>query len=229
MSWLGSFGGSIAGDIASGFIDNYFAGKQMDKQAAINRDMYQHRYQWAADDLKAANLNPIIAAQGGYGASSANVGILGGTHSDVAGNTNSARKIDEVDKKLADSQVLNNIAQRDNINQDTDLKQNLSKNAGIQGQLAELTLPTMLEKAKQDTINSAKQGALLDAQTLRQISGTALDAASAEAANSAASMNYTKQQLDQLDLDFLENLGGKQSSDMMGKLLGGLVRMYRGK
>ena len=42
-------------------------------------------------------------------------------------------------------------------------------------------------------------------------------------------MNYTKQQLDQLDLDFLENLGGKQSSDMMGKIVGGLVRMYRGK
>ena len=228
MSWLGNFAGNIAGNLIGGLIGNSNASSQMNKQADINRDMYQHRYQWAVEDLKAANLNPIIAAQGGFGASAASVGVLGGSNT-LAADVNSSRRLDEVDKKLADSQVLNNIAQRDNINQDTDLKQNLSKNAGIQGQLAELTLPTALEKAKQDTINSAKQGQLLDAQTLRQISGTALDAASAEAANSAASMNYTKQQLDQLDLDFLENLGGKESSDLMGKLLGGLVRLYRGK
>ena len=105
----------------------------------------------------------------------------------------------------------------------------MSKNAGIQGQLAELTLPTMLEKAKQDTVNSAKQGALLDAQTLRQISGIALDAASAEAANSAAAVNYTKQELDQMDVDFLSNFGGKESSDMLSKSIGALVRMYRRK
>ena len=142
---------------------------------------------------------------------------------------NSSKRIDEVDKRLADSQVLNNIAQRDNINQDTDLKRNMTQNVGLQGQLAEQTYEISLEKAKQENINTAKQGALLDAQTLRQISGTALDAASAEAANSAAAMNYTKQQLDQMDLDFLSNFGGKESSDMMSKLIGGLVRVYRGK
>lgn len=229
MSWLGSFAGGIVSDLVGGAISNHYAGKQMDKQAQINENMYKHRYQWAAEDLKAANLNPIIAAQGGFGASSASVGVVGGGSGNIGSYVNSARKIDEVDKKLADSQILNNIATRDNIGQDTDLKRSQTAINNTAGQLAEQTYEYRLAQAKQENINTAKQGALLDAQTLRQISGTALDAASAEAANSAASMNYTKQQLDQLDLDFLENLGGKQSSDMMGKLVGGLVRMYRGK
>ena len=226
MSWLGNFAGNIAGNLIGGLIGNSNASKQMDKQADINRDMYQHRYQWASEDLKAANLNPIIAAQGGYGASSASVGVLGGSNT-LAADVNSSRRLDDVDKKLADSQVLNLIAQRDNINQDTNYKRSQTYLTNSQGQFYELNMPNLIELSKLNNLNAAKQGALLDAQTLRQNAGIILDLASAEAANSAAARNNIETQLGQLDVDFFNSLGGgKGSADIVSKGVGALLRAF---
>lgn len=42
------------------------ANRGMDRQAVINEDMYRHRYRWTMDDMKAAGLNPIMAASSGF-------------------------------------------------------------------------------------------------------------------------------------------------------------------
>lgn len=225
MSWLGNFAGNVAGNFLGGLIGNANASSQMDKQAAINERMYRNRYQWSSEDLKAANLNPIIAAQGGYGASSASVGILGGSNT-LAADVNSAGKL-SLDKKLADSQVLNMIAQRDNINQDTNFKRSQTSLTNSQGQFYELNMPNLIELSKLTNINAAKQGALLDAQTLRQNAGIILDMASAEAANSAAARNNIETQLGQLDVDFFNSLGGgKGSADIVSKGAAALLRAF---
>lgn len=68
------------------------------------KEMYQHRYQWAVDDMRKAGLNPILAGTNGASVSGANApsiapsGRLGENFNKVAAN------------KLAEAQVNSAIA-----------------------------------------------------------------------------------------------------------------------
>ena len=68
MSLFGSAAGGIAsafGSLASGALNAHYNRQAMDAAAAQNIYQYQHRYQWAMQDMKKAGLNPILAATSG--------------------------------------------------------------------------------------------------------------------------------------------------------------------
>ena len=71
LGWLGGALGAV-GSVVSGLFGQKSADKANEAQAALaqqqhewNVEDYQHRYQWAANDLRAAGLNPILAATNG--------------------------------------------------------------------------------------------------------------------------------------------------------------------
>lgn len=72
LGWLGS----VAGSLVSGLFGMKSASDANSAQQAMseqqhkwNVEDYQHRYQWAAQDMRAAGLNPILAATNGIGGS----------------------------------------------------------------------------------------------------------------------------------------------------------------
>ena len=68
------------------------------------KEMYQHRYQWAVDDMRKAGLNPVLAATGGGvstgGLTSGQVGNTG----NFGSNALAAYKASQ-ESKLMDSQI----------------------------------------------------------------------------------------------------------------------------
>jgi len=66
-----------ASSLDSGFIGDDFGDSNakdqcernqqlMNQQGAINENMFRNRYRWTTEDMKAAGLNPILAASGGF-------------------------------------------------------------------------------------------------------------------------------------------------------------------
>jgi hypothetical protein len=74
MSAWGSVLGA-AGDLANTALGLF----QTHKAYRRAKDMYQHRYQWAVDDMRKAGLNPVLAASGGVSTGGLNAGQVGDT------------------------------------------------------------------------------------------------------------------------------------------------------
>ncbi len=72
MSFLGSAAGAFTGGIASiigGALSNSAARHAATVANQRNVYNYQHRYQWAIEDMQKAGLNPMLAATQGIGGS----------------------------------------------------------------------------------------------------------------------------------------------------------------
>lgn len=72
MSLFGSAAGAIAGGVSSiigGALSNSAARHAATVANQRNIYNYQHRYQWAMDDMQKAGLNPMLAATQGIGGS----------------------------------------------------------------------------------------------------------------------------------------------------------------
>lgn len=100
MGWLGDLGAAVGGSFVSGIFGmasardaNENARENMELQHAYNVDDFKHRYQWTVDDMRAAGLNPILAATNGIGGN-VNGTALAQSHMaptpDFAGSLNSA-------------------------------------------------------------------------------------------------------------------------------------------
>ena len=59
--------GGLASAFGSGLVNNYFNRKSTDHANDLNVANYSRRYQLAVQDMKAAGLNPILAATSGIG------------------------------------------------------------------------------------------------------------------------------------------------------------------
>lgn len=223
MSWLSNTLGSVAGSIFGSAVQNHYNSANAEQANSWNVENYKHRYQWAVDDMRAAGLNPILAATNGIGgsisgASAASVGM-----SDIGSTMNSARAASAAERQaknaehLAISQIDKNVAEADSTRQathgivlDNGLKAN---NLNLAEQTYEKRLGYELQRMDQELQNLRLQGSYLSSGILSNI-------ASANQSNSAASFAAQNARLSKQEADFYDSLGGSNSG--IGHILRGI-------
>lgn len=223
MSWLSSTLGSVAGSVLGSAVQNHYNSANAAQANAWNVENYKHRYQWAVDDMRAAGLNPILAATNGIGgsipgASAASVGM-----SDIGSTMNSARAASAAERQaknaehLAISQIDKNVAEADSTRQathgivlDNGIKAN---NLNLAEQTYEKRLGYELQRMDQELQNLRLQGSYLSSGILSNI-------ASANQSNSAASFASQNARLSKQEADFYDSLGGSNSG--IGHILRGI-------
>lgn len=223
MSWLSSTLGSVAGSVLGSAVQNHYNSANAAQANAWNVENYKHRYQWAVDDMRAAGLNPILAATNGIGgsisgASAASVGM-----SDIGSTMNSARAASAAERQaknaehLAVSQIEKNVAEADSTRQathgivlDNGIKAN---NLNLAEQTYEKRLGYELQRMDQELQNLRLQGSYLSSGILSNI-------ASANQSNSAASFASQNARLSKQEADFYDSLGVGNSG--LGHILRGI-------
>ena len=228
MSWLSDTLGSVAGSVLGSAVQNHYNSANAAQANAWNVENYKHRYQWAVDDMRAAGLNPILAATNGIGgsisgASAASVGM-----SDIGSTMNSARSASAAERQaknvehLASSQIDRNVAEADYFRQNTHgvvldngIKAN---NLNLLEQTYEKRLGYELQKMDQELQNLRLQGSYLSSGVLSNI-------ASANQSNSAASFASQNARLSKQEADFYDSLGVGNSG--LGHILRGIGYIFK--
>lgn len=228
MSWLSNTLGSVAGSVLGSAVQNHYNSANAAQANAWNVENYKHRYQWAVDDMRAAGLNPILAATNGIGgsisgASAASVGM-----SDIGSTMNSARAAGAAERQaknaehLAISQIDKNVAEADSTRQathgivlDNGIKAN---NLNLAEQTYEKRLGYELQRMDQELENLRLQGSYLSSGILSNI-------ASANQSNSAASFAVQNARLSKQEADFYDSLGVGNSG--LGHILRGIGYIFK--
>lgn len=228
MSWLSNTLGSIAGSVLGSAVQNHYNSANAAQANAWNVENYKHRYQWAVDDMRAAGLNPILAATNGIGgsisgASAASVGM-----SDIGSTMNSARAAGAAERQaknaehLAISQIEKNVAEADSTRQathgivlDNGIKAN---NLNLAEQTYEKRLSYELQRMDQELQNLRLQGSYLSSGILSNI-------ASANQSNSAAGFAAQNARLSKQEADFYDSLGVGNSG--LGHILRGIGYIFK--
>lgn len=223
MSWLSDTLGSVAGSVLGSAVQNHYNSANAAQANAWNVDNYKHRYQWAVDDMRAAGLNPILAATNGIGGSIAGASAASVGMSDIGSTMNSARSASAAERQaknvehLASSQIDRNVAEADYFRQNTHgvvldngIKAN---NLNLLEQTYEKRLGYELQKMDQELQNLRLQGSYLSSGVLSNI-------ASANQSNSAASFASQNARLSKQEADFYDSLGVGNSG--LGHILRGI-------
>lgn len=223
MSWLSNTLGSVVGSVFGSSVQNHYNSANAAQANEWNVENYKHRYQWAAEDMRQAGLNPILAATNGIGgsisgASAASVGM-----SDIGSTMNSAKAASAAERQaknaehLAVSQIEKNVAEADSTRQathgivlDNGIKAN---NLNLAEQTYEKRLGYELQRMDQELQNLRLQGSYLSSGILSNI-------ASANQSNSAASFASQNARLSKQEADFYDSLGGSNSG--IGHILRGI-------
>lgn len=209
MSWLSDTLGSVAGSVLGSAVQNRYNSANAAQANAWNVENYKHRYQWAVDDMRAAGLNPILAATNGIGGSIAGASAASVGMSDIGSTMNSARSASAAERQaknvehLATSQIDRNVAEADYFRQNTHgvvidngIKAN---NLNLLEQTYEKRLGYELEKMNLELENLRLQGSYLSSGALSNI-------ASANRANSAAAFDNIQTEMAGMERDFYRNL-----------------------
>lgn len=228
MSWLSNTLGSIVGSVFGSSVQNHYNSANAEQANKWNVENYQHRYQWAVDDMRQAGLNPILAATNGIGgsisgASAASVGM-----SDIGSTMNSARSASAAERQaknaehLAISQIEKNVAEADSTRQathgivlDNGIKAN---NLNLAEQTYEKRLGYELQRMDQELQNLRLQGSYLSSGILSNI-------ASANQSNSAAAFSAQNTRLSRQEADFYDSLGVGNSG--LGHVLRGIGYLFK--
>lgn len=232
MSWLtstlGNLAGSVLGNLGSSAIQSKYNEEAIRLQNELNVENYKHRYQWAVDDMRAAGLNPILAATNGIGGSiaGASAGTIG--MSDIGANMSSARSSSAAERQaknaehLAVSQIDKNVAEADSTRQathgivlDNGIKAN---NLNLAEQTYEKRLGYELQRMDQELQNLRLQGSYLS-------SGIISNIASANQSNSAASFAVQNARLSKQEADFYDLLGVGNSG--LGHIFRGISYLFK--
>lgn len=232
MSWLsntlGNIAGSVLGSLGSSEIQSKYNEEAIRLQNELNVENYKHRYQWAVDDMRAAGLNPVLAATNGIGGSisGASAGTIG--MSDIGANMNSARSSSAAERQaknaehLAVSQIDKNVAEADSTRQathgivlDNGIKAN---NLNLAEQTYEKRLGYELQRMDQELQNLRLQGSYLSSGILSNI-------ASANQSNSAAGFASQNARLSKQEADFYDSLGVGNSG--LGHILRGIGYIFK--
>lgn len=223
MSWLSDTLGSVAGSVLGSAVQNHYNSANAAQANAWNVENYKHRYQWAVEDMRAAGLNPILAATNGIGGSIAGASAASVGMSDIGSTMNSARSASAAERQaknvehLASSQIDRNVAEADYFRQNTHgvvidngIKAN---NLNLLEQTYEKRLGYELQKMDQELENLRLQGSYLSSGILSNI-------ASANQSNSAASFASQNARLSKQEADFYDSLGVGNSG--LGHILRGI-------
>lgn len=116
MSWLKDFAGGVASSFTNGLISYGFNRSASNHANDLNVQNYSKRYQLAVQDMKAAGLNPILAATSGIGGNingvsgfSASVPSIGSEASAMSASALSRKQASNADS-LAKSTIAANVA-----------------------------------------------------------------------------------------------------------------------
>lgn len=224
-SFLGSALGAVTGGIASiigGALSNSAARHAATVANQRNVYNYQHRYQWAMEDMQKAGLNPMLAATQGIGGSvngasalSANYnlgeGVTAGMSATAAGSSaKAANRQAQVAEKMSDEQIKNLAAQT--ILAGASAKKYDAETYGISvaNKLAAESYNDNLALVKQNLANAQKQGEYIDAQKASQMymmnvvmpAQAAMMYAQGNAANSSAAYNAQLSNVAKADYDY---------------------------
>lgn len=228
MSWLSNTLGSIGGSVLGSAVQNHYNSANAAQANAWNVENYKHRYQWAVDDMRAAGLNPILAATNGIGgsisgASAASIGM-----SDIGSTMNSARAASAAERQaknaehLAISQIDKNVAEADSTRQathgivlDNGIKAN---NLNLAEQTYEKRLAYELQRMDQELKNLRLQESYL-------FSGIISNIASANQSNSVAAFSSQNARLSKQEADFFDSLGVSNSG--LGHILRGIGYIFK--
>ena len=223
MSWLSDTLGSVAGSVLGSAVQNHYNSANAAQANAWNVENYKHRYQWAVDDMRAAGLNPILAATNGIGgsisgASAASVGM-----SDIGSTMNSSKAASAAERQaktaehLSISQIEKILAEADSMRQRTHgiVLENgiLANDLNIKEQTYEKRLGYELQRMDQELENLRLQGSYLSSGILSNI-------ASANQSNSAAGFAAQNARLSKQEADFYDSLGVGNSG--LGHILRGI-------
>lgn len=225
MSFLGSAAGAFTGGIASiigGALSNSAARHAATVANQRNVYNYQHRYQWAMQDMQNAGLNPMLAATQGIGGSvngasalSANYnlgeGVTSGMSASAAGSSaKAANRQAGIAEKMSDEQIKNLAAQT--ILAGSSAKKYDAETYGISvaNKLAAASYNDNLALLKQNLSNAQKQGEYIDAQKASQMymmnvvmpAQAAMMYAQGNAANSSAAYNAQLSNVAKADYDY---------------------------
>lgn len=228
MSWLSDTLGSVAGSVLGSAVQNHYNSANAAQANAWNVENYKHRYQWAVDDMRAAGLNPILAATNGIGGSIAGASAASVGMSDIGSTMNSARSASAAERQaknvehLASSQIDRNVSEADYFRQNTHgvvldngIKAN---NLNLLEQTYEKRLGYELQKMDQELQNLRLQGSYLSSGVLSNI-------ASANQSNSAASFASQNARLSKQEADFYDSLGVGNSG--LGHILRGIGYIFK--
>lgn len=163
MSWLKDFLGGTANALTGGLIKFGFDKAATDHANDLNVKNYAQRYQLAVQDMKAAGLNPIMAATSGIGGNiqgvsgfSSSVPSIGSEANAISSSALSRKQAGNVDA-LAKSQVAANSSSAAKLAADSDaIRQGIEFNR--------VYFPYEQELKKQTVENAKKQGELLQKQ-----------------------------------------------------------------
>lgn len=104
MSFLGSVVGSALG-VVGGILGNKSSAKEAQKSREQSVEIAKHSHQWEVQDLKKAGLNPILSVNSGASVSSLPYAQQINPAAGIGDTLNSADKINNVDKKIAESTI----------------------------------------------------------------------------------------------------------------------------
>lgn len=228
MSWLTDTVGSIAGSVLGSAVDYGFNSAGAAQQNKWNVENYKHRYQWAVEDMRAAGLNPILAATNGIGGSIAGSSAASVGSSNIGSNMNSARSSEaamrqaKIAEGLSTSQIEKNIADADSTRQATHgivIDNGIKANTlNLAEQTYEKRLGYELQRMDQELQNLRLQGSYLS-------SGILSNLASANQSNSAAAFSFQNSRLSKQEADFYDSLGVGNSG--LGHILRGIGYLFK--
>lgn len=167
MSWLKDFAGGVASSLANGLI-SFGANKlSTDHANSLNVKNYAQRYQLAVQDMKAAGLNPILAATSGIGG---NINGVSGFSSSVPSIGSEASALSS--SALSRKQAANADAlARSTIASNASSARKLDADAAAVNQMTNFNreyFPYELAARGQTVENARRQGKLLEAQEAGQ-------------------------------------------------------------
>lgn len=167
MSWLKDFAGGAASSLTNGLI-SFGANKlSTDHANALNVKNYAQRYQLAVQDMKAAGLNPILAATSGIGGNIHGVSGFSASVPSIGSESNAFSSGALSRKQAANADAL----ARSTIASNASSARKLDADAAAVNQMTNFNreyFPYELAARGQTVENARRQGELLKAQEAGQ-------------------------------------------------------------